>query len=140
MSMTLGLADLAALAGQVSGSVLGPHDAGYDEARAVHNDLIDRKPALIVRYRATNDVVAALALARRAGLEISIRGGGHNVAGRAVTDGGVMIDLAEMKGIAIDPYRATAKVEGGVIWAELNAAAACPESGTFLTVPSRSTS
>jgi FAD/FMN-containing dehydrogenase len=131
MSVTLDPAALAALAGQVSGSVLGPQNAGYDEARAVHNGLIDRKPALIVRCRATNDVVAALTLARRAGLEISIRGGGHNVAGRAVTDGGVMIDLAEMKGIAIDPHRATAKAEGGVIWAELNAAAA--EHGLAVT-------
>ncbi|MGE5691690.1 MAG: FAD-binding oxidoreductase [Pseudomonadota bacterium] len=124
MSMTLDAALVADLAGQVDGSVLGPTDAGYDAARAVHNGLVDRRPALIVRCRTTNDVVAALAVARRAGLEVSIRGGGHNVAGRAVTDGGVMIDLAEMKRIAIDPDRATATVEGGVIWAELNDAAA----------------
>ncbi len=76
-----------------------PGDAGYDAARAVHNGLIDRRPAVIVRCRTTSDVVAALAFARRGGLEVSVRGGGHNVAGRAVTDGGVMIDLAEMKGI-----------------------------------------
>jgi FAD/FMN-containing dehydrogenase len=82
----------------------------------VHNGLVDRRPALIVRCRTTSDVVAALAFARRAGLEVSVRGGGHNVAGRAVTEGGVMIDLAEMKGIAIDPGRATATAEGGVIW------------------------
>jgi FAD/FMN-containing dehydrogenase len=122
---------VAQLAGEVSGSVLGPEDAGYDAARAVHNGLIDRKPVLIVRCRTTNDVIAALALARRAGLEVSIRGGGHNVAGRAVTDGGVMIDLAEMKGIVIDPDRATATVEGGVVWGELNDAAA--EHGLAVT-------
>ena len=81
------------------------------------------RPALIVRCRTPGDVVAALALARREGLEVSVRGGGHNVAGRAVTDGGVMIDLAEMKGIAVDPERATATAEGGVTWGELNAAA-----------------
>ena len=81
-------------------------------------------PALIVRCRTANDVVAALAFARDSGLEVSVRGGGHNVAGRAVTEGGVMIDLAEMKGIAIDPERATATAQGGVIWAELNDAAA----------------
>ncbi|TML56753.1 MAG: FAD-binding oxidoreductase [Actinobacteria bacterium] len=131
MSTTLDSALVADLAGEVSGSVLGPQDAGYDAARAVHNGLIDRRPALIVRCRTTNDVVAALALARRAGLEVSIRGGGHNVAGRAVTDGGVMIDLAEMKGIAIDPDEATATAEGGVIWAELNDAAA--EHGLAVT-------
>jgi FAD/FMN-containing dehydrogenase len=122
---------IADLARHVSGSVIGPQDAGYDAARAVHNGLINRRPALIVRCRKTNDVVAALAYARRVGLEVSIRGGGHNVAGRAVTDGGVMIDLAEMKGIAIDPDRATAKAEGGVTWAELNDAGA--EHGLAVT-------
>jgi FAD/FMN-containing dehydrogenase len=107
---------VAELAEEVSGSVLGPQDAGYDAARAVHNGLIDRRPALIVRCETVCDVAAALALARQAGLEVSVRGGGHNVAGRAVTDGGVMIDLAEMKAIAIDPERATATAEGGVLW------------------------
>ena len=113
----------ADLGRQISGSVLGPGDAEYDAARAVHNGLIDRKPAVIVRCRTTNDVVAALAFARRAGLEVSIRGGGHNVAGRAVTDGGVMIDLAQMKEIAVDAHRATATAGGGVIWGDLNEAA-----------------
>jgi FAD/FMN-containing dehydrogenase len=119
------------LAEQVSGPVLGPEDAKYDDARALYNGLIDRRPALIVRCRTKDDVVAALAVARQAGLEVSIRGGGHNVAGRAVTDGGLMIDLAEMKGIAIDPDNATATAEGGVIWGELNAAAA--EHGLAVT-------
>jgi FAD/FMN-containing dehydrogenase len=131
MTTTVDSALVVDLAAQVAGSVLGPQDAGYDEARAVHNGMIDRRPALIVRCRTTNDVVATLTSARTAGLEVSIRGGGHNVAGRAVTDGGVMIDLAEMKGIAIDPGRATAKAEGGVIWAELNDAAA--EHGLAVT-------
>ena len=123
MSTILDPTLVAELAGRVTGSALGPHDTGYDQARAVHNGLVDRRPALIVRCRTTEDVVAALALARRAGLEVSVRGGGHNVAGRAVTDGGVMIDLAEMKGIAIDPDRLTATAQGGVLWAELNDAA-----------------
>ena len=131
MSTTINSALVADLTGQVSGSVLGPEDDGYEAARAVHNGLIDRRPALIVRCDTACDVAAALALARRAGLEVSIRGGGHNVAGRAVTDGGVMIDLAEMKGIAIDPDRATATAEGGVIWGELNEAAA--EHGLAVT-------
>src|SRR5436190_2330700 len=131
MSTTLDSALVAELAGQVSGPVLGPQDAGYDAARAVHNGLVDRRPALIVRCRTTCDVIAALSFAHRTGLEVSIRGGGHNVAGRAVTDGGVMVDLAEMKGIAIDPDRATATAEGGVIWGELNDAAA--EHGLAVT-------
>ena len=87
-------------------------------------------PALIVRCRTTHDVVAR-SRSRAAGLEVSVRGGGHNVAGRAVTDGGVMIDLAEMKGIEVDPDRATATAEGGVLWAELNDAAA--EHGLAVT-------
>jgi FAD/FMN-containing dehydrogenase len=131
MSTGLDSALVADLSGQVSGSVLAPDDAGYDAARAVHNGLIDRRPALIVRCRTAYDVAASLALARGAGLEVSVRGGGHNVAGRAVTDGGVMIDLAEMKGIAIDPEQRTATVEGGVIWAEVNGAAA--EHGLAVT-------
>ena len=124
MTVALDPALVTDLAAQVSGPVLRPGDAGYDAARAVHNGLIDRRPAVIVRCRKTSDVVAALALARGAGLEVSIRGGGHNVAGRAVTDGGVMVDLAEMKRVDVDPDARTARAEGGVLWAELNDAAA----------------
>src|SRR5215211_4001991 len=133
MTTTLRSTAVAELATRVSGLVILPGDPGYDFARAVHNGLIDRRPALIVRCRTTNDVVEALALASRAGLEISIRGGGHNVAGRAVTDGGLMIDLAEMKGISIDPERATATAEGGVLWGDPNQGAArqvLPVTGT----------
>ena len=78
----------------------------------MHNGLVDRKPALIVRARSAQDVVAALAFARSGGFEVSVRGGGHNVAGRAVTDGGVMIDLAEMKNITVDPEQGTATAAG----------------------------
>jgi FAD/FMN-containing dehydrogenase len=131
MSATMDDAAIAELAAQVSGSVLEPQDAGYDAARAVHNGLVDRRPALIVRCRTTHDVVAALEFARRVAHEVSIRGGGHNAAGRAVTQGGVMIDLAEMKRISTDPDAATATAEGGVIWAELNDAAA--EHGLAVT-------
>jgi FAD/FMN-containing dehydrogenase len=131
MRTTLTPALVADLVGEVSGSVLRPEDAGYDAARRLYNGLIDREPALIVRCRTTGDVAAALALARQEGLEVSIRGGGHNVAGRAVTDGGLMIDLAEMKGIAIDPDRATGTAQGGVLWGELNVGAA--EHGLAVT-------
>jgi FAD/FMN-containing dehydrogenase len=124
MATILDDAHIGNLSERISGAVLARHDPGYDEARAVHNGLVDRKPALIVRCLTTDDVVAALAFARRAQLEVSVRGGGHNVAGRAVADGGVMIDLALMKGITVDPTARTATVEGGVVWAELNDAAA----------------
>jgi FAD/FMN-containing dehydrogenase len=108
---------------RVTGSVITPDHAGYDEARTIHNGLIDRRPALIVRAQTTADVVAALAAARDAGLEVSVRGGGHNVAGRAVTDGGVMISLADMRQVTVDPEASTATVQGGATWADLNTAA-----------------
>ena len=74
--------------------ILQPDDAGYDAARTIHNGLIDKRPALIARCRNTADVVDAVNARREAGLEISVRGGGHNVAGKAVTEGGLMIDLS----------------------------------------------
>ena len=123
MSTTLDHGQVRELAGRVSGSVLAPQQPGYDEARAVHNGLVDKRPAVVVRCRTTRDVVAALEFARRARVEVSVRGGAHNVAGRAVTDGGVMISLADMKDVAVDPARATATAQGGVTWGELNDAA-----------------
>ncbi len=110
------------LAGNVSGRVLRPSDDGYEEARRVHNGLIDRRPALIVRCRNAADAAAGVRFARAAGLDISVRGGGHNVAGRAVVDDAVLIDLAEMKGIEVDAGGRTVRAEGGLNWGELNAA------------------
>ena len=104
----------------LSGILIRPGDGDYDEARRIHNGLIDKRPALIARCRGTADVVDALALARATGLEVSVRGGGHNVAGRAVTEGGLMIDLSQMKGIDVDPVAGTARAQGGVIWREFN--------------------
>ena len=111
-----------ALRDQCSGQVLGPGDAGYDEARQVHNGLIDKRPSLIVRCQDTADVVDAVNLARDEGLEVSVRGGGHNVAGRAVTDGGLMIDLQAMKGVHVDPRAGTVRAQAGVTWREFNRA------------------
>ena len=115
---------LEALAAKFSGTLVQPGDDGYEEARRVHNGLIDKRPALIARCRGTADVADSIALAREAGLDISVRGGGHNVAGRAVTDGGLMIDLAEMKGIHVDPEARTIRAQGGVLWSEFNREAA----------------
>jgi FAD/FMN-containing dehydrogenase len=123
MSTTPDTALVRDLADQVSGPVISPDHPGYDEARSIYNGLIDRRPALIVRCRTASDVVTVLAHARRADLEVSVRGGGHNVAGRAVTDGGIMISLSDMKQIAVDPERAIVTAGGGVTWGELNAAA-----------------
>jgi FAD/FMN-containing dehydrogenase len=108
------------LAGRLSGRLLRPADDGYDAARRVYNGLVDRAPAAIVRCRNAADVAAGVRFARAAGLDICVRGGGHNVAGRAVVDDAVMIDLEEMKGIQIDAKARTARAEGGLTWAELN--------------------
>jgi FAD/FMN-containing dehydrogenase len=101
-------------------ALIRPGDSRYEDARRIHNGLIDKRPALIVQCRGTADVVDALALARKSGLEVSVRGGGHNVAGRAVTDGGLMIDLSAMKGIHVDPVARTVRAQGGAIWREFN--------------------
>ena len=93
------------LAEAFSGRVLVPGDPGYEDARRIHNGLIDKHPAVIARCLNTADVVDAVNFGGANGLEISVRGGGHNVAGRAVTEGGLMIDLSLMKGIHVDPPR-----------------------------------
>jgi len=103
-----------------TGHLMQPSDSGYDEARRVHNGLIDKRPALIARCRGTADVVQAVTLARKLGLEVAVRGGGHNVGGRATIDDGIMIDLSTMKGIHVDPRARTARAEGGVLWKEFN--------------------
>ena len=110
----------AEIAKTFSGQLLRAVDAGYDEARKVHNGLVDKRPALIARCRGVADVVDAIRLAHKLDLEVAVRGGGHNVAGRATIDGGLMIDLSLMKGIDVDPQNRTARVQGGVTWAELN--------------------
>jgi FAD/FMN-containing dehydrogenase len=102
------------------GVLLQTGEAGYDDARRVHNGLIDRSPALIARCHGTADIAAAVRFARAAGLEICVRGGGHNVAGRAVIDDALMIDLSPMKGIHVDPQARTVRAQGGVVWRELN--------------------
>jgi FAD/FMN-containing dehydrogenase len=109
---------------QAFSAVLEPGQAGYDEARRVHNGLIDKHPALIARCLQTEDVVVAVRFARDAALEISVRGGGHNVAGKAVTEGGVMIDLSLMKGINVDPVRQTVQAQPGLTIGELDRATA----------------
>ncbi len=120
MSVTLSRGSVDGLRAQFSGEVVGPDDAGYDAARAVHNGLIDKRPALIARCANTADIVDAVRFARAEGLEISARGGGHSVAGKAVTEGGVMVDLAPMRGSYVDPARRRARVQGGATWNDYN--------------------
>ena len=104
----------------MSVQLLRPSDPGYDDLRRVHNGLIDKHPALIARCAGIADVVEAVQLARTLNLEIAIRGGGHNVAGYATIDQGLMIDLSSMKGIHVDVRGRTVRAEGGVLWKELN--------------------
>lgn len=105
-----------------TGQLLRPGAAGYEEARRVHNGLVDKRPALIAQCRSTADVAEAVKLTQKLGLELAVRGGGHNVAGRATIDGGVMIDLAPMKAIQVDTSARTVRAQGGVTWGELNRA------------------
>jgi FAD/FMN-containing dehydrogenase len=109
-----------ALRAQIAGSVLSPSDGGYEDARRVHNGLIDRRPALVARCSGTADVQAAVRFGRERGLEIAVRGGGHNVAGNAVCDGGLMIDLSAMRGVHVDPRARRARAQGGATWGDYN--------------------
>ena len=111
---------LEALAQEFRGRLIGPQDADYDEARAVWNGMIDRYPALIARCTGVADVIAAVNFARENNLLVSVRGGGHNVAGHATNDGGIVIDLSEMKGIHVDPEKRVARAQGGVTWGEID--------------------
>ena len=103
-----------------SGELLRPGESGYEEGRHAFNGLVDKRPAVIARCLGEADIADAIAFAREAGLEISVRGGGHSVAGRCLTDGGLMIDLSLMKGVHVDPESHTARVQPGVSWAQLN--------------------
>jgi len=113
---------VSALQGQFSGSVLVPGDSGYDETHALHNGMIDKRPSVIARCLNTADIADAVRFARAEGLEISARGGGHNVAGKAVTEGGVMIDLSQMRGTYVDPQSRRARAQGGATWNDYNRA------------------
>jgi FAD/FMN-containing dehydrogenase len=108
------------LSGAFTGQLLLPADDGYNEARRIHNGLIDKRPAIIARCRGVADVVDAVKLAHKLGLEVAVRGGGHNVAGRATVEGGLMIDLSPMRGIRVDVACRLVHAQGGVTWAELN--------------------
>jgi FAD/FMN-containing dehydrogenase len=102
------------------GQLLKPGEEGYDQARAVWNGMIDKRPALIARCADTADVIQCVNFARTHGLTVSVRGGGHSAAGKAVCDGGLMIDLSSMKNIRVDPVRRTARAEPGVRLGELD--------------------
>jgi FAD/FMN-containing dehydrogenase len=121
-TQVLDSAALEQLAGSVKGTVLMPGTDGYDEARALYNSMIDKRPAAIVKCRDPHDVIAVVEIARARAAEVSIRSGGHGVTGSALTDGGIVIDLTEMKRISVDPAARTVRAQAGVTWGELDAA------------------
>jgi FAD/FMN-containing dehydrogenase len=99
-----------------TGTVLRPTDPGYNDVRMVHNGLIDKRPKLIARCRGIADIADSISLARDQNLEVAVRGGGHNVAGRSTIEGGLLIDLSLMTGIYVDPKTRIAHAQGGLTW------------------------
>jgi len=108
------------LRSQLRGSLCYPGEPEYDQARTIWNAMVDKRPAAVIRAAGSDDVVRAVDFARDRQLLLSIRGGGHNIAGNAVCDGGLMIDLSAMKSVRIDPSNRTARVEPGVLLAEFD--------------------
>jgi FAD/FMN-containing dehydrogenase len=102
------------------GELLRPGDSGYDDARKIWNGMIDKRPALIARCAGVADVIHSVNFAQANNLVVAVRGGGHNVAGNAVCDGGLVIDLSRMKSVRVDPARRTARAEPGVTWREFD--------------------
>jgi FAD/FMN-containing dehydrogenase len=111
----------SALASAVHGAVLTPGDAGYSDARAVHNGAVEHRPAAIVQVASAADARAALALAGERGLRVTVRGGGHGVDGAGMA-GDIVLDLRALRGVSVDAQRQTATVRGGATWADLDAA------------------
>jgi len=125
MTATSSLSDVARRdLADLSDNLIGPADSGYDEARAVHNGMIDRHPALIVRCGSPDDVARAIAFGRGQGAAIAVRGGGHNGGGLGVVDDGVVIDLSRMADVEVDPSAGTVTVGGGATWGDVDRATA----------------
>jgi FAD/FMN-containing dehydrogenase len=115
-------AALVDLAGSMAGEVITPDHAEYDAARKVWNGDIDRRPALVARCASTADVQAALAFARKSGLRVAVRGGGHSFPGHLVVDDGIVIDLRHMNQVSVDPSDRRVTVGGGAVWSEVDGA------------------
>ncbi len=121
-STTLDASLAQTLAKSMRGELLTPESSGFDAARAIWNAMIDRRPALIARCAGADDVVACVRFARQHDLLVAVRGGGHNIAGNAVCDGGLMIDLSRMKAVHVDAAKKTVRVEGGATLGDLDQA------------------
>lgn len=119
----MGTMTLNQLREQVRGEVVAPGDASYDEARSVHNGMIDRRPTAVVQVANAGDVIATVNYARENELDLAIRGGGHSAPGFGTVDGGIVIDFSRSRSVRVDPSARTARADGGVTWGDLNAAA-----------------
>lgn len=117
---TQGRPSVGELADGLRGRVVVPGDADYEAARRVWNGMIDRRPAMIVMCAGVGDVMAAVTYARDHGLPMAVRGGGHNVAGTAVADGAVVVDVSGMRGVRVDPARGTVWAQAGCTWADVD--------------------
>ena len=115
-------AALRLLQSGLSGELFRPGDLGYDTARRLWNGAVDKYPALIIRCATSQDVVQAVKFGRRHNLSVSVRGGGHNTAGLALSDDGLVIDLSAMKGLTVDPTHRIARAEPGLTIGELSQA------------------
>jgi FAD/FMN-containing dehydrogenase len=111
---------VAQLAARLDGVVLTDAHRDYEPARRLWNGMIDKRPALIVRSESTSDVAATLEFAREQGLELAVRGGGHNVAGTASVEGGIVLDLSSMRAVRVDRARGSVTVQGGATWADVD--------------------
>jgi FAD/FMN-containing dehydrogenase len=112
--------DLQELSSAIRGEIINPGDATYDEARKIYNGMIDRRPALIVRAADESDVISTVRLARERQVDLSVRGGGHNVAGFGTNNGGIVLDLSLIRNVRIDPKARTARVGGGATWGDVD--------------------
>ncbi|MGE5175478.1 MAG: FAD-binding oxidoreductase, partial [Hyphomicrobiales bacterium] len=117
---TIDESDLDALRGAMRGAVLRSGDSEYESARRIWNAMIDRRPACIARCEGTADVMAAVSFARKHNLRVAVRGGGHNIAGNAVCDDGMLIDLSRMRSVRVDPATKRATVAGGALLGDVD--------------------
>src|SRR6478752_1772694 len=122
--MTDTVAAESGLGASFQGTTIGPQDRDYDAARAIYNGSIDRRPALIVRPHGAADVADAIRFANQRGLQVSVRCGGHGIAGTSVAEGGLLLDLSPLKGVHVDRARGTAVAQGGALWGEYDRALA----------------
>ena len=125
----IGESALKAFKKAFKGTVVRPSDGSYDEARSIFNSMIDRRPELIAQATSAADVAATIRLARDSGLPLSVRSGGHSVAGMSIADGGIVVDMRAMNQVTVDPTKKIATVAGGATWGDFDAATAAHSLG-----------